>query len=70
MKKNQKKHDLNKKKDLKKFRTRNKSTRNQKNNLKEAKKKFKKSSFISIINGIVFICGYCMLGLNLQLLPY
>jgi hypothetical protein len=34
-------------------------------------KKFKKKIFISITNGnpfIVLICGYCMLGLNFQLL--
>jgi hypothetical protein len=45
---------------------RNKNTRNLKNLEKE--KKIQKKSFISIINDIVFICGYCMLGLNLQLL--
>jgi phosphotransferase system glucose/maltose/N-acetylglucosamine-specific IIC component len=34
-------------------------------------KTIQKKSFISITNGnpfIVFICGYCMLGLNFQLL--
>jgi hypothetical protein len=31
-------------------------------------KKFRKRIFISITNDIVFICGYGMLALNLQLL--
>ncbi len=46
----------------------NKSTRNQKNNL-EKKGLQEKETFIFFTNGtIVFICGDCMLGFNLQLL--